>query len=343
MVAGGVVGAGLSRVTGKTAASPEVTGALVSELRQKGSGFSKDEIEDLQASALEQYRALTGDEEMKIIGTPNVWSDDLATDLEIVSYALKMFPDGTSEYHAGVIEKDQPDHIVSEAHHATEKFLNFVAGAETRNRNENKMTTQSGDANYEYVAGGSTSNPGCPEGTLSITSDLYEWVNSNSNRTIFATQADFQAIPGVNRDQCNGVWYNGYTDTAAHKWDMSDLTGGNQTDHKPAGAKTGSSSSTFTISNTGASLSWSYDEPNVEREDNSSEDRADWFYDYNSQAAAGSTCVWETGSEAEFNEFQDPSYGDLLYQGFFKHRFFDKFNYGRKMKEVAYDYKYGQG
>jgi hypothetical protein len=261
----------------------------------------------------------------------------------LVSYALKVYPDGTTEYDAQVVEDGQPAHIVSEAHTATRAFVDDVSDRRRPTSADTESSTQSTDASYDYVAGGSTSNPGCPEGTLSMTSDVYEWVTDDSDRVLFATQTDFQAIPGVNRDACNGAWYNGYTDEASHQWNESDLSGAEQVDHKPAGGKSGSTSSQFTISTSGASISWAYDQPNVERDDNSTLDNAEWFYDYNSSDAASQTCVWETGSEAEFDRYQNPDYGDTLHRGYFKHRFFDKLNYGREMKDVSDYYYYGYG
>ncbi|WP_255149132.1 hypothetical protein [Halorarius halobius] len=341
VAATGLAGVGLTGASGSVVASDPWTGTTVAAYRDRSRALSEADVRDLQDRALEAYRAATGAEAPRVVGTPDAWSDEVETDVEVVSYALKLYPDGTSEYHAGIVEKGKPAANVSRAHDATRSTAAALKDADAATATSSGVSTQSDDANYEYVAGGTTTNPGCPEGTLSVSSEVYEFVAEGSSRTLFSTQADFQAIPGNKDPDCNGAWYNGYTDQAAHQWDKSELSGAQQVDHEPQGAKSGTQSATFSLSTQGAEISWSYDQPNVERDDNSTLDQANWYYDYNSQDAAGATCVWETGSEAEFDRYQDPDYGDKINKGYFKHRFFDKLNYGREMKDLAYDYRYG--
>lgn len=345
IAAGGMAGVAFGGSVGSVAATSNWPGVVLAEYRGLENSLSNDEIVELQSQVLNEYQSRTGDEGLKIVGSPNVWSDQMETDVSVVSYALKMYPDGTSEYHAGLVEAGQSDDMVLEAHNETRSFVQSITDQKEARTGAITTTSQnSDDASYEYVAGGSDSNPGCPEGTISISSDVYEWVQEDSDRTIFSTQADFQAIPGTNRDECDwNQWYNGKTKECAHQWDKSDLTGGEQMDHKPAGGNDGSTSTSFTLSTQGASISWSYDQPNVERDDNSDLSEAEWFYDYNSVEAESQTCVWESGSEAEFDKNQNPDSGDKLYNGYFKHKFFDKYNYGRKTKDIAYQYRYEQG
>jgi hypothetical protein len=343
--AGGMASVVLGGGLGSVAATSNWPGVVLAKYRGLETGLSNDEIVGIQNQTLEEYRSRTGDDDLKVVGSPDVWSEQMKTNVSVVSYALKMYPDGTSEYHAGLVEAGQPDDMVLEAHNETRSFVQNITDQRQAEAVASMASSQnSDDANYEYVAGGSDSNPGCPEGTISISSDVYEWVKEDSDRTIFSTQADFQAIPGTNRSECNNnAWYNGKTKECTHQWDRSDLTGGEQMDHKPSGGSNGSKSTNFTLSTQGASISWSYDQPNVDRDDNSDLSEAKWFYDYNSTEAESQTCVWESGSEAEFDKNQDPDRGDKLYNGYFNHKFFDKLNYGRKTKDIAYQYNYGYG
>jgi hypothetical protein len=54
------------------------------------------------------------------------------------------------------------------------------------------------------------------------------------------------------------------------------------------------------------------------------------------------THVSETGSESEFDRYQNPDRADRIVDGYFKHKFYDNYNYGRKTKDVS-DYYYAYG
>lgn len=304
-----------------------------------GSGLTRADIVDAQNRALETYRSRTGDTDPVAVGAPEAWSNQLENDLTVVSYAIRVYPDGTSRYDAQVVADGQSEVVVRAAHQNTREFIERVR---QQDHAETYATTTSSDgASFEYVSGGGTSNNGCPEGTIRIASDIYEWQEDNSSRTIFASQTNFRSTPGYQVNDCNGYWYSGKTKTCQHRWSNSDFSDPSLNTFKPRGGRDGEYETTYTISESGAQISWNYKQPDVRRHNDTGNKDTDWFYLINKGEKY--THVWETGSESEFDRYQSPDRGDRIVDGYFKHKFYDKYNYGRKTKDVSDYYYYGYG
>lgn len=178
-------------------------------------------------------------------------------------------------------------------------------------------------AYYDYRTGYSVSNHYCPDGDMISSSDVYEWVESSSDRTIFAVRNDFKHVPGVNKDSCNAVWVHEWTDYVRHEWNQSEIADPLVTEQRPAGAKDGSESYYASITESGAEIGWQYTQPNVTREDNSTSQQAEWYWDYHDYDSSSSTNVFETGSECEFAEWETPNSGEKILELSIAHTFTD--------------------
>ena len=337
--AGSAIGTGVTGVSGSQAGSDVVSGSLVSVYGSLGSGLTRADIVNAQNRALETYRSRTGDTDLVAVGAPEARSNRLENDLTVVSYAIRIYPDGTSKYDAQVVTDEQSEAVVRAAHQNTREFVERVR---QRDRAETYATTSSsGDASFEYVSGGGTSNNGCPEGTIRISSNIYEWQEEGSSRTIFAAQQNFRSTPGYQVKNCNGRWYSGKTETAQHRWRYSSYSGPALNTFKPRDGRDGERETTSTITESGASISWNYSQPDVYRKNDTGNKDTDWFYRIDEGEKY--THVWETGSECEFDRYQNSEKGDWIVDGYFKHKFYDRFNYGRKTKDVLDYYFYGYG
>jgi len=179
-------------------------------------------------------------------------------------------------------------------------------------------------ASWDYNTGGYDENLNCPEGDITSSVDVYQWKENDSNRVIFLTRQDWQGIPGQNVNRCSwNHWENGRTDTVQHRWDENDIGDANQSDHEPEGGRSGKASYGVSISEGGAELSWTYTQPDVIRRDNSTNQRADWYWDYQSESAQDNTSVWEAGSECEFTNCASASSGDQILSTYGDHWFWD--------------------
>jgi hypothetical protein len=142
---------------------------------------------------------------------------------------------------------------------------------------------------------------------------VYEWVESDSDRVIFASRNDFRAVPGTNKSDCNdNVWYHRNTDRVLHGWGVSDLPSPQVTKDRPSTSKNGTETKTLSISTSGVEISWSYSQPDWDREVTGDGDSSSWNWWANNEDASSPTVTWETGSECEFEEAASVSQGDTL-------------------------------
>lgn len=178
-------------------------------------------------------------------------------------------------------------------------------------------------ATFDYRTGGSTEYYECPQGDMISSSDVYEWVESSSDRTIFCARNDFRQIPGENKSDCNGVWVHEWTDYVQERWGVSDLPDPTVTEERPDGGKDGTETLSLAITESGAEVGWSYTQPNVHRDDNSTAETAEWYWDHQDWDASSDTNVWETGSECEFSAGSSPDFGDRLLEIIIAHTFTD--------------------
>lgn len=168
-------------------------------------------------------------------------------------------------------------------------------------------------ATWDYHTGGTVSTGSCPKGQISGSTDVYEWVESDSNRVIFSARMDFRAVPGINWDSCNdNYWVHRETDRALIGWGVSDIADPQVTKDRPSTSKNGTESTSLSISTSGAQISWTYTQPDWERNVTGDDVKSTWDLFANNRDASDTTVTWELGSECEFAEGASVQSGDTL-------------------------------
>lgn len=97
-------------------------GVLVEEYRPADNPLSRQRIQKLQQKAAERYREKADTSKPVPFGGPEA-SD---TRHRIISYAVRVFPNGATQYHASVVGEGTPDDKVAQGHKATKGFVNEV-------------------------------------------------------------------------------------------------------------------------------------------------------------------------------------------------------------------------
>lgn len=201
---------------------------------------------------------------------------------------------------------------------ATEMVAQRHARAKTTKRRletgeETFSTTASSDftpdREWNHVGGGTVENGECPDGTYQFKTWL--WRDSDTESYAMGTRGSI--YPGDNEcdawssGSCGELYYK-------HKWDETSMDtndGHTLQDHEPSGGHTGQLTGvSLSVSYTGAGVGFSYSQPGVSRNDNSSSDRAEWHFQWNDDES--SSAVFRLASIADYRDDDAPYLGSKI-------------------------------
>lgn len=107
-----------------TANAQSSPGVQVSSYRSQNKQIEYSEKRDLQKRAAEKHRSKQGTDESILVGGPRI-----VEGAKLVSYALKVYPDGQSQYYSGIVPEDPSKKSVNSVHQRTRQFQQIVDDA----------------------------------------------------------------------------------------------------------------------------------------------------------------------------------------------------------------------
>lgn len=107
-----------------TASAVENPGILVSNYRSRNRPISSDEVRSIQQTVARRFRDETGASSAVPVGGPRV-----VDGTKLVSYSVKVYPNGQSQYYAGFVKENASEAEKRQAHNHTQAFENVVRNA----------------------------------------------------------------------------------------------------------------------------------------------------------------------------------------------------------------------
>jgi len=99
-------------------------GLQIATYRRQDNPVSNSEMRDIQKQAAEKLRNQQGTDGKVGVGGPNIQSG-----AKMVSYAIKVYPNGKSQYYAGIVPTNASRQSVKAVKQRTRKFQKMVADA----------------------------------------------------------------------------------------------------------------------------------------------------------------------------------------------------------------------